>query len=65
MLGDEREPANDAPCPRPADTRFVVGLVVLAYVVLAVDRQILRLLVTPTRRDLGISGRQMAWRPAR
>jgi len=46
--------------PRPAYAWFVVGLLTLAYVVSFIDRQILSLLVTPIRRDLGISDTQMS-----
>lgn len=44
----------DAGYPRPAQAWYAVGVLVLAYTFSFIDRQILGLLVTPIKRDLGI-----------
>ncbi len=40
--------------PKPAQAWYAVGVLVLAYTFSFIDRQILGLLVTPIKRDLGI-----------
>ncbi|MGH8443432.1 MAG: spinster family MFS transporter [Nevskiaceae bacterium] len=56
---------QNSPQPVPASGSlaypwFVVAILMVAYVVSFVDRQILNLLVGPIRRDLGISDTQMS-----
>lgn len=48
------------PEPSLAYAWFVVAILMIAYVLSFVDRQILNLLVGPIRRDLGISDTQMS-----
>lgn len=46
--------------PRPSQAWYVVGVLILVYLVSLIDRQIMTLLVQPIRRDLGISDTQMS-----
>ncbi len=45
----------EAPWPAPAYSWYVVIVLILAYIVSFVDRQIMTLLVEPIRNDLGLS----------
>ena len=40
---------------------YVVGVLMFAYIVAIVDRQILSLLVEPIKRDLGVTDTQVGW----
>lgn len=52
---------NDtAPWPRPATAWYMVGILMLGYILSFIDRVILGLLVGPIRADLGISDTQMS-----
>ncbi len=51
---------NDASTPRSAYAWYVVLVLMGAYVLSFMDRQILNLLVQPIRRDLGISDTEMS-----
>ncbi|MFN3233534.1 MAG: spinster family MFS transporter [Alphaproteobacteria bacterium] len=52
-----QQPAQtgEAPYASPARAWYLIGVLVLAYTFSFIDRQILGLLVTPIKRDLGIS----------
>ncbi len=52
-------PGQTVPHPRPAYAWYVVAVLLFAYTVSFVDRQILSLLVQPIKRDLGISDTQI------
>lgn len=52
-------PGQPVPEHRPAYAWYVVGILLFAYTVSFVDRQILSLLVQPIKRDLGISDTQI------
>jgi len=54
------EPATGIPYPSRPYAWYVVGLLTVAFVSSFIDRQILGLLVTPIRRDLGISDTGMS-----
>lgn len=51
---------TEAPYPRPASAWTVVVLLLVAYIVAVMDRQILSLLVQPIRADLGITDTQVS-----
>ncbi|MBX3566359.1 MAG: MFS transporter [Sphingomonas sp.] len=51
---------TEAPYPRPASGWTVVILLLVAYIVAVMDRQILSLLVQPIRHDLGITDTQVS-----
>lgn len=53
-------PKRDDPWPSPATAWYVVGVLVVAYLIALVDRQILTLLVQPIRRDLGLTDTQLS-----
>jgi MFS family permease len=53
-------PAPEPDYPRPASAWAVVILLLLAYIVAVMDRQILSLLVQPIREDLGITDTQIS-----
>ncbi|HWQ34134.1 MAG TPA: MFS transporter [Blastocatellia bacterium] len=53
-------PEGEAPYPSVRYAWYVVGVLTLVYVFSFIDRQILNLLVSPIRRDLGISDTQMS-----
>jgi MFS family permease len=48
------------PFPRPAYARYVVVVLLLAYVLAFVDREVIALLVPDIKRDLGISDTRMS-----
>lgn len=52
--------AEAAPYPNPVYAWYVVGVLMLAYTISFIDRQILNLLVGPIQRDLGISDTEMS-----
>lgn len=54
---------NQTPAPYPSSTRawVTVAILMIAYVISFIDRQILNLLVGPIRRDLQISDTQMSY----
>ena len=47
------------PYPDPRYAWYIVGLLLAAYIVSFIDRQIMALLVEPIKRDLGLSDSQM------
>lgn len=51
---------NNSAYPSPLRAWVTVGILLIAYVISFVDRQILNLLVAPIRADLGISDTQMS-----
>lgn len=51
---------TDESWPRPAVAWYMVGVLMLAYILSFIDRVILGLLVGPIRADLGISDTQMS-----
>lgn len=53
-------PRDEAGFPAPASAWSVVALLLVAYIVAVMDRQILSLLVQPIRRDLGITDTQIS-----
>lgn len=56
------QPSNDgAPQPSLGYAWYVVAVLMFAYMVAFVDRQILSLLVEPIKRDLGVSDTQIGW----
>jgi MFS family permease len=59
-----QSPAQDAstpPYPRPAYAWFIVGILVLAFLISYVDRQVLAILVGPMKADLHASDSEIAW----
>lgn len=56
----ENPAATEPPYPNPAYAWYVVGVLMLAYTVSFIDRQILNLLVGPIKRDLAISDTEMS-----
>lgn len=54
------EEKSEAGFPAPATAWGVVALLLLAYIVAVMDRQILSLLVQPIRHDLGITDTQIS-----
>lgn len=54
-LGAAEQAEAEAPYPNPTYAWYVVGLLLVAYTVSFIDRQILALLVGPIKRDLGLS----------
>ncbi len=46
--------------PRPAVAWYMVGVLMIAYILSFIDRVVLGLLVGPIRADLGISDTQMS-----
>jgi len=54
MSGGPLTPGEEA-YPRPLYAWYVIGILLLAYTVAFVDRQILSLMVQPIRADLGLS----------
>ena len=57
---EKQENGAVEPWPNPVVAWYVVGVLILAYLVALVDRQILTLLVQPIRRDLGLSDTQLS-----
>jgi len=51
---------TDSSWPRPAAAWYMVGVMMIAYILSFIDRVILGLLVGPIRADLGISDTQMS-----
>jgi MFS family permease len=51
---------EETPYPPTGYAWYVVGVLTLVYIFSFIDRQILNLLVSPIRRDLGISDTQMS-----
>ena len=58
-MSDNSSNRQDPDSPSNRYSWYVVGVLLLAYTVAFVDRQILSLLVQPIRRDLGISDTQI------
>lgn len=58
-MSDNESTGNNPDLPSNRYSWYVVGVLLLAYTVAFVDRQILSLLVQPIRRDLGISDTQI------
>ena len=58
-MSDDSSTARGQDSPPIRYSWYVVGVLLLAYTVAFVDRQILSLLVQPIRRDLGISDTQI------
>lgn len=56
----EKKIAEESPYPSTGYAWYVVGVLTLVYIFSFIDRQILNLLVSPIRRDLGISDTQMS-----
>ena len=52
---------NETPQPELGYAWYVVAVLMFAYMVAFVDRQILSLLVEPIKRDLGVSDTQIGW----
>ncbi|MDD3444932.1 MAG: MFS transporter [Zavarzinia sp.] len=52
--------APETPYPAPTYAWYVVGVLMLAYTISFIDRQILNLLVGPIKRDLAISDTEMS-----
>ncbi len=50
---------HDEPYPSPAYAWYVVGVLMMVYVLSFIDRQILSLIVDPVKKDLGVSDTQM------
>lgn len=50
---------HDGPYPSPAYAWYVVGVLMIVYVLSFIDRQILSLIVDPVKKDLGVSDTQM------
>ncbi|MBM3290992.1 MAG: MFS transporter, partial [Candidatus Hydrogenedentes bacterium] len=50
---------HEEPYPSPAYAWYVVGVLMLVYVLSFVDRQILSLIVDPVKKDLGVSDTMM------
>ncbi len=55
MTGSAATTTDDASYPRRERALFMLGTLVLAYIISFIDRQILALLVAPIKADLGIS----------
>jgi MFS family permease len=53
-------PDDDGDWPKPAQSWYAVGVLIVVYLVALVDRQILTLLVQPIRRDLGLTDTQLS-----
>lgn len=51
---------NERPWPSPVAAWYAVGVLIVAYLIALVDRQILTLLVQPIRRDLGLTDTQLS-----
>ena len=52
--------SSDNSWPRPAQSWYTVGVLIVVFLVAMVDRQILTLLVQPIRRDLGLTDTQLS-----
>lgn len=52
--------SSDNSWPRPAQSWYTVGVLIVVFLVALVDRQILTLLVQPIRRDLGLTDTQLS-----
>jgi MFS family permease len=50
---------HEAPYPSPAYAWYVVGVLMVVYILSFIDRQILSLIVGPVKKDLGVSDTQM------
>lgn len=59
-MSGERAVAADRPWPRVAYGYYVTGVLLLAYTLSYVDRQILSLMVEPVKRDLQLSDTQIS-----
>ncbi len=57
----ETKPASETPFTTPAYSRYVLGILFLAYVFNFVDRQIPSMLVEPIKAELGLSDTQMGF----
>ncbi len=53
--------ASTVPYPRPAYAWYVVVVLLLAYILAFIDREVIALLVPDIKRDLGISDTQMSF----
>ncbi len=60
MKNESPESKSELPWPRPAVAWYAVGVLIFAYLVALIDRQILTLLVQPIKRDLGLSDTQLS-----
>lgn len=60
MKNESPESKLELPWPRPAVAWYAVGVLIFAYLVALIDRQILTLLVQPIKRDLGLSDTQLS-----
>ena len=58
MKNEASDDPSGQPWPNPFAAWYVVGVLIVAYLVALVDRQILTLLVQPIRRDLGLTDTQ-------
>jgi MFS family permease len=54
-------PATETPYPRPAYAWYVVVVLLLAYILAFIDREVIALLVPDIKRDLGISDTKMSF----
>jgi hypothetical protein len=59
--GAPRQKTEEPPYPSPGYAWYTVGVLMVVYVFSFMDRQILNLLVTPIKADLGISDTQMSY----
>jgi MFS family permease len=60
MKNEASDDPSGQPWPNPFAAWYVVGVLIVAYLVALVDRQILTLLVQPIRRDLGLTDTQLS-----
>ena len=53
--------ATEVPYPRPGYAWYVVAVLLIAYILSFVDRELLGLLVEPIKGDLGLSDTRISW----
>ena len=60
MKNESHDSKSELPWPSPAVAWYAVGILIGAYLVALIDRQILTLLVEPIKRDLELSDTQLS-----